>query len=309
LEELLLEVGISNNLHDLPYSKLSCLATSSLVKSTWNFLSTHDLTLKYEIKIPPSRINDQPIMKLFIDTSTPIDDLLQINRCRLYLRAFYLSDITDGFGTQLSEDAWMGRRVASSKDLSRPAQGMPPRSDWELWRKYLKLAVLSRGMRLKHPLGEWITDTALDTWYIDPRSDQLHRKLGSVWYLHSRIPRRSGRPMYSSTGTICDLPPVVHKAQVLYRNQYLICNGHCSIQAPVLPNRNSFMEFLFSSTEPSAHWCFESICLLLDDGYQLAQSIRNNLASINALKAVTDGSFQDTFGTTAWILECSETSQ
>ncbi len=114
LEVLLLEVGVSNNLHDLPYSKLSCLATSSLIKSTWNFLSTHDLTLKYEIKIPPSRINDQPIMKLFIDTSTPIDDLLRINRCRLYLRAFYLSDITDGFGTQLSEDAWMGKRAASS---------------------------------------------------------------------------------------------------------------------------------------------------------------------------------------------------
>jgi len=188
-------------------------------------------------------------------------------------------------------------------------QGMPPRSDWELWRKYLKLAVLSHDMHLKHPLGEWITDAASDTWYIDPRSDQLHRKLGSVWYFHSRIPRRSGRPMYSSMGTICDLPPVVHKAQVLYQNQYLICNGHCSIQAPVLPNRNSFMEFLFSSTEPSAHWCFESICLPLDDGYQLAQSIRNNLASINALKAVTDGSFKDTFGTAAWILECSETSQ
>jgi hypothetical protein len=41
----------------------------------------------------------------------------------------------------------------------------------------------------------------------------------------------------------------------------------------------------------------------------LAQSIRNNSATANALRAVTDGSFKDNFGTAAWILECANTSQ
>jgi len=66
---------------------------------------------------------------------------------------------------------------------------------------------------------------------------------------------------------------------------------------------------LFSSTDSSAHWCFTSISIPPDDGFQLAQSIRNNSATVNALRAVTDGSFKDNFGTAAWILECANTSQ
>jgi len=72
----------------------------------------------------------------------------------------------------------MGHRMDSDRDFSWPNQGAPTRSDWELWRKYL-------------------------------RSEHLHRKLGSVWYFHPRIPRRSGRPTYSTTGSVCE-PPALY---------------------------------------------------------------------------------------------------
>ena len=97
----------------------------------------------------------------------------------------------------------------SDRDFSWPNQGAPTRSDWELWRKYLKLAIFSRGRRLKSPLGPWMNDTDSGTWFIEPRSEHLHRKLGSVWYFHPRIPRRSGRPTYSTTGSVCE-PPALY---------------------------------------------------------------------------------------------------
>jgi hypothetical protein len=34
--------------------------------------------------------------------------LLYINSCRLYVRAFHLSDIVDASGRLLLDDAWMG---------------------------------------------------------------------------------------------------------------------------------------------------------------------------------------------------------
>jgi hypothetical protein len=74
---------------------------------------------------------------------------------------------------------------------------------------------LSRGRRLKSPLGPWINDTNSGTWFIEPSSEHLHRKLGSVWYFHPRIPRHSGRPTYSTTGSVCEPPAIVHRAQVL----------------------------------------------------------------------------------------------
>jgi hypothetical protein len=38
----------------------------------------------------------------------PKMDLLSLNRCRLHLKVFFLSDITNIYGTMATDDAWMG---------------------------------------------------------------------------------------------------------------------------------------------------------------------------------------------------------
>ncbi|MFN9980189.1 MAG: hypothetical protein ACK53Y_09760, partial [bacterium] len=69
-------------------------------------------------------------------------------------------------------------------------------------------------------------------WYIDPSSEQLHSKIGKKWYSHPRIPRRSGRPSYSSKGFSCSPPVCPHRAQIYTKGTSVICIGH----SPIIPS-------------------------------------------------------------------------
>lgn len=51
LEHLILEVGMGADILDLPYTELGFLGSDSLVKSTWQFLSTHHRHLHHDINI------------------------------------------------------------------------------------------------------------------------------------------------------------------------------------------------------------------------------------------------------------------
>jgi hypothetical protein len=283
LEILLLEVGVSSNLSLLDYDQLSILATPSLVKSTWKFLLDHCLHLEHDMDFSLPRTNDQPIMSLILPLQPSFLELVSIKRCHLYLRAYFVSDITDGLGTHLLDYAWMGRKVSSSRDTTWPVQGPPTRNDWEIWKKFLTAALLSRGRQLKQPLGPWLTHESTASWYVDPYSDQLHRKVGATWFFHHRIPRRSGRPSYSPIGSICHPPLIAHHAQVYTKGGTLVCSGHSPVITPSLPCHSTLQDFLFSSTPPSAHWCFQSLTIPPDDGLQLVHSIQENSDLVEAL--------------------------
>jgi len=180
LELLLLEVGVSSRISMLDYDQLSILASPSLVKSTWKFLSEYQIHLEHDLQISSPRVNDQPIMAVIPLHKPSQQELVSVNRCRLFLHAFFISDISDGFGTHILEDAWLGRNIPSSHDATWPCQGPPTRRDWKTWQKFLRLAVLSRGRRLKTPLVSWLTFSDA-SWFIDPSLDQLYRKTGNNW--------------------------------------------------------------------------------------------------------------------------------
>lgn len=57
-----------------------------------------------------------------------------MNRCRLYLRVFFFSDIVSGCGTCVLPDVYDGQ--VSDQWRSRwkwPRQPRPPPRDWRLW--------------------------------------------------------------------------------------------------------------------------------------------------------------------------------
>jgi hypothetical protein len=258
----------------------------------------------HDINIPPLHLYDHHIMQLILVVQPSQLELVCINKCWLYLRAYYVSDISDGSGTQMNDDAWVGKRSATTRAHSWPSQGQPTRLDWETWRKFLRLALLSRGRRLKTPLGPWIRVDRSQPWFLDPQFDRLYQQIGDTWFFHPRLPRQSGRPLYSATGTPCNPPAHYHSAQVYLRGNAIICNGHSPILPSPIPIRKTFREYLFSSTEASAHWCFANLIIPQDDGYFLATAIRDHAASAETLKAVSDGSFKNCYGTAAWVLSC-----
>jgi len=66
LENLIIEVGIGEDVLSTPYTETGILATQSSIKKSWEFQSTYDLCLKHDIKLPTFHHNDTPIMKFWV---------------------------------------------------------------------------------------------------------------------------------------------------------------------------------------------------------------------------------------------------
>jgi hypothetical protein len=200
LELLIVELGVSNDLHYIPFQRMKALATPSLIKSTWELIHLNNIQLLHTIKLTSHWVHDKPIMEFLPIAQLELEQLLAFNRCRLYLQAFFLSDIVDGCGTSITEDACMGRPNVCPETLpSWPSQGMPTPSDWSTWRLLLRKRVLMRGMKIKHTLGHWIS-CQKGSWFYSPSlHSMLHKSLNS-WLAHPYVPNRFGKKQFQVQG-------------------------------------------------------------------------------------------------------------
>ena len=139
--------------------------------------------------LPLLRKNDICLMEAFMSCSKiPQKHWKIINQCRLFLRAFSLSDISTGDGRHISHNAWSGIYV---EDTGRdgeawPLIGTPTTADWKIWREALRLTFCSRRINLlDSPLGSWIGNAACYTWFICSNSRLLLHKTKQGWFSHS----------------------------------------------------------------------------------------------------------------------------
>jgi hypothetical protein len=166
LKLFLIEVGVGTDLLDIPWKVLP-LATQSLIQDTVIFSQTHKLDLRHDISMLPSREEDQLIMLALLPLSLSTADLKACNHCRMYLRALFLSDLVSGDGLMILDSAWNGDRTEDFRASSWPNYGKPPRSAWDIWRRYVSKAFLGRGRRLRTPLGRWLTPDTTWSWYLN----------------------------------------------------------------------------------------------------------------------------------------------
>jgi len=120
------------------------------------------------------------------------------------------------------------------------------------------MSILSLGMKLSCPVGPWEYVDKKTPWFFDPSTDQLLQKNGNLWFSKHHIPYQCGRQLFSQAETPCKPPATAFKAMVYMKGQNLVCNVYCSIATPPNATKTSLCDFLFSSTDLSAHWCFTS---------------------------------------------------
>jgi len=84
------------------FELLNHLVTPSLITSTWQFLSHHNLHIITDLKVNLPRQDDCYLLPALQAVISDPDHLLWVNRCRIYLRALFLSDIVDGAGLEHS---------------------------------------------------------------------------------------------------------------------------------------------------------------------------------------------------------------
>lgn len=136
MELLIIELGSSLSLQELPFQEVKSLLINTLIKSSWDFLSSNNLYLRHDLEWSIPRENDTEIMTRFYLEKVPLDALSHINLCWLYLKAFFILDIVNGSRTFLLDKAWTGLPMIIMRQEFWPSQAKPPPRMWETWRNY-----------------------------------------------------------------------------------------------------------------------------------------------------------------------------
>jgi hypothetical protein len=298
IELLLLELGCNSD-YQWTLALVDKLSTAALVKDTWIFLSHHKISLKHNIQLSLPWQQDQFIMVAFLALNPSLEDLIACNHCRMFLRALYLSDITTGDGTSISEDAWNGRLCFSKYKLrSWTHYGKPPQSCWEIWRKWVKFAFLGHGRRLRVSLGAWLVWDNNWPWYT-AEEGSLYQFVNGQWLTHAPIIRRNRLPSFSSSGRSCKPSTCVKRVSIYMKNDRLVSTGDAPISAPHTTIPDFFRAFL--ETDKDIQWCLYG--LSIQEENRLLEALKDGTAM-----AISDGSYKDTFGTAAWTIGNQETA-
>jgi hypothetical protein len=304
-EYLILELGMGTDLSSIDYDKYKLLASSGLVKSTWRFLFEHNITLNHDIIVPKNTVSDIPLMPELCRLNPSPLELEEINQCRLYLQAFYVSDIASASGHQLSPHAWDGRRndLGNTSLCNWPIQGLPGRNAWNTWRKFLKGSILARGMKLKMDLGPWITlDIETWIWYFAPTLDSVIQITnGKLFLQHPRHISKRNNDLFFSHGTpIGHLPNILLKATVQKARQNLLWLTDTGpfVRQDITPAYDSFHELLQDKDRRNP-WCYQHVQIPLTYD-SLLSDIQDGQVTL-----ISDGSYMphDNFATAAWMLE------
>jgi hypothetical protein len=112
-------------------------------------------------------------------------ELKEINYCRIYFQAFYLSEITNIYRNKI--EAWVGRGQKQSGHQSTwewPVQQKPiARKAWKEALEYL-----APDGDIGDPLGEWKYDHhQIMEWYLDTQSSALYHHTEVVWTRHDAM--------------------------------------------------------------------------------------------------------------------------
>ena len=300
LEQLRIEIGQNISILESNYEEnASLILTDSYVSSTWKFMSQFDITLKDGTpKVPFLRQKDKCIMEVFLD-DPEIDKswIPTLNRCRLYLKAFTLSDITTGCGLKIREEAWHGIKYDTGRNTSQwPIWGKPALLSWTKWRTALRSSLCANYNRILNvPLGNWIQIPLEWKWFTTWHRQKkvLIKKENDQIYLYNRVGRSELHKRFSDQRKKVKIPngKVIIPTTVRKQGNYWIMSNSPGIDIVEKENTNH-------ENKDGISW------LNIQPFSKGAQSSIKRAIENNTAIAVSDGSYSEILGlgTASWII-------
>ena len=187
-----LEMGSLLNFLSLLHKNYSHLCTNSIIEHTWKFISDNDIILEStHCLLQKLRINNVSIMDVFHQNTTfNKDEMVDINRCRIYLQILTILDITEGNREHITVSAMQGKKDSTRiSTWNWPIQPRSPASSWKLWQNALQTSFLKTdSRRLKISLGAWINKLNQRwVWFLDSTGEMLYEKIDTGYIAHSTI--------------------------------------------------------------------------------------------------------------------------
>ena len=183
LEAVKVEAGLFGPLFDNPIEITWFNTTSSWIIETYRYCRKKEIVFfDPGTNIMPQCVGDESLMKIFKESGYTQGELTRLNRCRLYYQVTTLSDVADGSGTQLSKRWFYRSPPVHSTRYKWPIQGIPPRSDWDLWDAALRTSLCNTGLALKNNLGPWTVPPTSQNWeYLISENNSLLRRIPEGW--------------------------------------------------------------------------------------------------------------------------------
>ena len=188
LECLQLEIGCTGNPLDESFSVFGHLATNSWWKAVWersNILKFWML-LDYPTMALP-REHDRTLPHLFVQEKVSKPDLRKLNRCRVALKAIFLSDITSACGRKLEQWALHPDPAHTRESRFIFPREIPSQNDWHVWVEFWS-GWLRRDQTLPQPLGCWVNHSHQQwPWFYNAARDILIETLHGRWTEYARL--------------------------------------------------------------------------------------------------------------------------
>ena len=305
LEDIQLETGLIKNIFEYDFSQYGFLTQISWFHQLWKSSHKHKVELRGSYATPTLvRINDFCLMETMCTTRVYTkQQLCTINRCRIFLQAVTMADITDSSGNSVTAEAYEGKIDPTTiSGIMWPNQQRPPPRAWELWKEAItNVWCRTRSRRLREPLGEWSKASYQDfKWAYDQIGYVLYYtdQYGSYKYAPSQTRTRRQR-MFRRVRCVNEIPDECEYATVTYyREGEVLFDGSEPIQQLHTPNEfPTFDEYIESL--PTGPKAILQHSIFFDNGVQIADAIKNGVAL-----AVTDASYEisTNTGTAAWTI-------
>jgi hypothetical protein len=153
-------------------------------------------------------------------------DLKDINRCRIYLRVFFISDISTHDRQRITDWARKGRRDGERKSSwAWPVQQRP--ISWKAWK--LALDYLAPDDCVISQLGDWLEQQHQQSeWYLDAEQNILYHHTNGAWEQH--LANNRARLRFSTQATACDRPVrTTHVVEAKTRSRFVEITEKCKI--------------------------------------------------------------------------------
>ena len=309
IEQLRIEIGSNCNIFEEKINKYEhILLTKSWIRHTWKFMTQYNLQLiihthKFQKRRQHDTIMMEKILQIHTLSKTERRDA---NKCRIYLRAVSIADITTGDGKRISDFAMKGyqNNRQTRSDIEWPLWGKPAEKEWKSWCKAIRLAYCTRKEgELDKPLGAW-TETISDDWewfenMFDEKLYQREKRNGT-WKTYEPIGRSHRRKRFNNIGYNIGKPnkgTILIPTTVTTAVDYYKGEGINAI-IPIDENNNN------QHTHPPLPWLHQS-CTQTENLHQLIQEIKDGTAI-----AVSDGSYcpERQIGSAAWTIQTTTTT-
>ena len=313
IEAAKVEVGVGGNIFELNYDMYGCLCTDSMIKFIWKFAFDNDIIIQDNVtaNLELRRQNDIFLMEQFVYEDFSEAELQHINRCRLYMQAVTLADVTNGHGNKIEQDI-----LNCKKDEDRPhyygwpTQPRPYQRARQLWKRALKKAFprVDGRLELQYTLGRWIENYNDWIWYLNVENRLLYKQhTNNTWQLFRNV-NRAGRigqaTRYRFEAMAFSLPNHCHRATIKrHQNGEVSLTGWDDQQIQAAPNERPQVNAKYSS-DTSMECLYPHFS---DDTFSTRRQVAEAL-NTNSLVAVSDGSYkeEEEMATAAVVLEDTE---